>query len=48
MTKTLEKKMINVRVDIKLMDSFREHCKNNGFSISKRIRVLIKNDVNGK
>jgi len=42
------KKMLNVRIDISLIKNFREHCEKNGYSLSKRIRILLENDINDK
>ena len=42
------KKLINTRVDVSLIEKFKEHCKKNGYSISKRIRILLENDINDK
>lgn len=41
-------KMLNVRIDSNLNEKFEKHCKKNGYSISKRIRILIENDINDK
>lgn len=38
-------KMINIRINITLIEKFKEHCKNNGYSISKRIRILLEKDI---
>ena len=40
--------MLNVRLDKELKTTFDAYCKSNGFSISKRIRVLIEKDIKGK
>jgi len=39
-------KMLNVRIDISLIEKFRVHCKKNGYSLSKRIRILLEKDIN--
>lgn len=39
--------MINLRLSKQLKDNFKNYCKKNGFSISKRLRVLIENDIVG-
>jgi len=39
--------MINIRMDESLKDRFKNHCDNNGFSLSKRIRILMENDIRG-
>lgn len=41
-------KTLNVRIDFNLNEEFKNHCKKNGYSISKRIRILMENDINGK
>jgi len=39
----------NFRIDSKLKNEYQKFCKERGYSISKRIRILIENDVkNGK
>jgi len=48
MEKTKKLKMINIRIDNETNEKFQMHCKKNGYSISKRIRILIENDINGK
>lgn len=37
--------MINIRITSELNNKFKNHCKKNGYSISKRIRILIENDI---
>lgn len=37
--------MINVRIEPKLYNDYKKHCNKNGFSISKRIRILLENDI---
>jgi len=46
MNKKIKTKMINVRLDSILTEKFKNHCKKNGYSISKRIRILLENDIN--
>jgi antitoxin component of RelBE/YafQ-DinJ toxin-antitoxin module len=41
----MKNKILNVRIESDLEEKFREHCKKNGYSISKRIRILMKNDI---
>jgi len=41
----MKTKMINIRIDADINNMFQNHCKKNGYSISKRIRVLIENDM---
>jgi antitoxin component of RelBE/YafQ-DinJ toxin-antitoxin module len=40
--------MVNIRVDKNLRDLFNTYCKENGFSVSKRLRVLMEKDSQGK
>ena len=37
---------LSIRLDEELLEEFRKHCEVNGLSISKRIRTLLKNDIN--
>ena len=39
-------KMVNIRIDSDLIEKFQKHCDKEGYSISKRIRILIKKDIN--
>jgi len=48
MEKLIKNKMLNIRIDSDLNEKFQKHCKMNGYSISKRIRILLENDINGK
>lgn len=41
----MENKMINVRINFKIYEDFKNYCNENGYSISKRIRNLIENDM---
>ena len=41
-------KMINIRIDLDLNEKFQKHCQKNGYSISKRIRILLEEDINDK
>ena len=43
--KQIKDKVILVRVNPDLNDRFRNHCINNGFSMSKRLRLLIEKDI---
>lgn len=43
-----KEKQIIVRVSDEVKNSFDNYCKNNGFSSSKRLRLLIEKDVEGK
>lgn len=41
--------VVILRVDEKLKSDYLRFCKDNGYSLSKRIRVLLENDMkNGK
>ena len=48
MKKDVKIKMINIRIELDLNEKFQIHCKKNGYSISKRIRLLMEDDINGK
>jgi len=40
---------LNIRLDNELKEQYLKFCKDSGYSLSKRIRILIKNDMeNGK
>lgn len=47
MEKKTKEIMFNVRVDKELKGAFTKHCKDNGYSISQRLRVLLKKDIDG-
>ena len=38
-------KMINLRLSDTLKTKFDEHCKKHGYSVSKRLRLLIEKDT---
>jgi predicted DNA-binding protein len=38
-------KQMSIRVNQTLRDRFNEHCEKNGYSVSKRLRTLIENDI---
>lgn len=38
-------KQIVIRVNEELRDKFNKHCEKNGYSVSKRLRTLIDNDI---
>jgi len=38
-------KMINLRLSDNLKSRFDKYCKQNGYSVSKRLRLLIENDM---
>lgn len=40
-----KKVMINVRIDSKLIEKYKQYCLNNGYSLSKRLRILIEKDL---
>lgn len=48
MEKKTKEIMFNVRVERELKDTFIKHCKDNGYSISQRLRVLLKKDIDGE
>ena len=37
--------MINFRLDLELITKYQKFCKKEGYSISKRIRILIERDL---
>ena len=47
MEKKRKEIMFNVRIERELKDAFTKHCKDNGYSISQRLRVLLKGDIDG-
>jgi antitoxin component of RelBE/YafQ-DinJ toxin-antitoxin module len=40
-----KKIMVNVRIDSKLIEQYKKYCLNNGYSLSKRLRILIEKDL---
>jgi antitoxin component of RelBE/YafQ-DinJ toxin-antitoxin module len=44
----MKTKMMNIRMDSELLVEFKKKCEMNGYSLSKRIRILIKKDINEK
>ena len=48
MEKKTKEIMLNVRVEKGLKSAFIKHCKDNGYYISQRLRVLLKKDIDGK
>jgi len=43
-----EKELINFRLNKELKSKFINYCKINGYSQTKRLTILIENDINGK
>ena len=43
-----KEKRVMVRVSDEEKVSFDIYCKKNGYSISKRVRILIQKDLNGE
>ncbi len=41
-------KLLVVRLEISLNDDFHKCCKDNGYSPSKRLRLLIEKDIKEK
>jgi len=39
-------KMLNIRIETSLLIDYKKLCDENGYSISKRIRMHILNDIN--
>ena len=40
--------LLNFRIEEILKTNFDKYCKDNGFSLSKRVRLLIEKDLEGK
>ena len=38
-------KQLIIRLEDNLKNKFEEHCQKNGYSISKRLRILIEKDI---
>jgi predicted DNA binding CopG/RHH family protein len=45
MEKENKKVIINIRIDTELIEQYKKHCSDNGYSLSKRLRILIKKDL---
>jgi hypothetical protein len=44
--KEKEKKvLINIRIEKDIIEGYKVHCLKNGYSLSKRIRILINKDM---
>lgn len=41
-------KLMNIRVPETLRESYKEYCEDNGYLLSKRIRFLLKKDMEGE
>lgn len=41
-------KEINTRVTLDFFNKYKNYCDTNGFNISKRLRLLMENDINNK
>lgn len=41
-------KLLNIRMSSNLIEQYKEYCENKGLLLSKRIRFLIKKDIEGK
>jgi antitoxin component of RelBE/YafQ-DinJ toxin-antitoxin module len=41
-------KLINVRIDVELLSSYKEYCAKYGYDVSKRIRMYIYDDISQK
>ena len=51
MKKYIKDKIDNIkfRIDLNTKNNFYKYCRNNGYSVSERIRVLLENDMkNGR
>ena len=42
------KTKLSIRLEESLREQYHEYCKNNGFSLSKRLRLIIEKDMLGK
>ncbi len=42
----MKNKLLNVRIPEKLLIDYKEFCEENTFTMSKRIRKLMENDIN--
>jgi len=42
----MKEKKITIRIDENLRKKYREFCNKNGYSLSKRLRLIIKRDMN--
>lgn len=42
------KKTITIRVEAELLEKYKQFCDDNGFTYSKRLRLLMKKDIVGK
>ena len=40
-----KKVLINVRIEKNIIENYKVHCDKNGYSLSKRIRILINRDL---
>lgn len=40
-----KKTMINIRIETDIINEYKKHCEDKGYSLSKRIRTLIKKDL---
>jgi len=45
-TALMKEKKITIRIDENLRKKYREFCNKNGYSLSKRLRLIIKRDMN--
>ena len=43
-----QEKKLTFRLPEELYINFNQYCKYNGYSISKRLRILIENEINKK
>ena len=39
---------LTVRLDESLRKDYHQYCKDNGYSLSKRVRLLVELDIKGK
>ena len=45
MKNRINTKMVNIRINDSMWKNFKNFCDEKGYSISKRIRILIENDM---
>jgi hypothetical protein len=42
------KTKLSIRLEESLREQYHEYCQNNGYSLSKRLRLIIEKDMLGK
>ena len=46
--KEIKDEYIHIRISKEIKSKYIKYCKDNGFSISKKIRIFIENEINGR